>query len=532
MTFSYDLSSLDTDAVAANREIIRSALAARFPDYDTRRGVIHDLVLELFSLLSTAQEAELDKVRSQSRLDAADVSETSLDAIAANYRISRRAAASASGQVRVLLSRSMAVTLPAGTLFSYGTRRYATTGVFHGRTDNALVTTDADRLISSEGAYYGFTVDVEAVTPGSTSNLARLASLSMSTPPTSFVGAYAWTELAGGADAESNTDLVARIQSGLSSRAWGNRASLEALIRATYPAVQAVSAVGAAAAEMLRDRHGLFPVGSGGKVDLYLRSQPLYDVVTKTMTASLVSKVGSVGTWQVNFDVDDVPGFYEVEKVLLSSMAATDAGFTPSADSRSYTLSGDYQPDIVTATEAAYSAYQTAQVQFADTVTNATALSLGVTASYQVVVRYMPLVGDVQTLLGSLENRPLAADVLVKAPIPVFTEVTLDFHWPTGSTAPAVEDIQTVLADAVGAQNFSNRLSSSLLASAARARWPQATLDNVVFTTRLRKPDGTSVNATVSDVATVTADAANMVGSNTLAFYLRAGDIDVTVDYV
>jgi len=532
-TPSYDLTTLDTTQVAVQRNVITQALAARFPDYETRRGVLHDVVLELFSMLAAAQEAELDQVRSSSSLAAVDtLSTAALDALAGNYRLSRTAATAATGEVRVLLSRSAAVTLPAGTQFLYGTTTYKTTRTFQAQTASELVVSDGDRLITAEGASWGFTVDVEAAEAGSAANLARYGVLSMPSPPARFVSAYAYTDLAGGADAESNTALTARIQAGWSSRAWGNRASLEALLFEAFPSLVAVSAVGAGAAEMLRDRHGLFPISSGGKVDLYVRTQALYATTTVTVTASLISKVGSVGTWQINLAAATVPGFYEVEKVLLPSMASTATGFAPTADTRNFSLTGDYQPDIAVTLEGVYSAFQTAQVQFADTTTDATALSPGVTAEYRAVVRYQPLIAELQAYLGASERSPLGADVLVKAAVPVFTSVAVTVLWPTGSTAPAAADIQSVLADSVNQSGFTSRLSVAQVAAALRAVWPTITVDTVSFTTRLRKPDGTNVSATVAGNVSLSDDAANMVSGNTLAFYLRDSDVAVTVNYV
>jgi hypothetical protein len=333
----------------------------------------------------------------------------------------------------------------------------------------------------------------------------------------------------GGADAETNAQLLARLLAGAAVRSYGSRSSIEGLLRNSFPSVVAVSSIGAGDAEQLRDRHGLFPISVGGKVDVYARTGAIYRRQVLAVTATLISKVGSTGTWQFGLGRDDAPGFYEVEKVLLPAAAVDSTGFPVSSDVRGVDLTPGYAPDLISGLEGTYSPFQTAVIQFADTVTNAAPLSISDTAEYQAVVRVMPDLREAQDLLSDREHLPVGGDVVVRGPVPCFVQAGFNLVLATSAATPDLAAVREACAAAVNATGFSDKLPSSVVSQAAQSVVPAAQIGAASLSGRLRPADGSTVLVSGTDALTVTADPAKLVGSGTVCFFLDPDDVTVNI---
>jgi hypothetical protein len=531
---TYDVDALSQASVDTLRELLRAAGEDAAPTADLNRGVLGDQVLELTAVLAAALELDLDQVRSRGSLQAITddptlASDDVVDSVLSNYGVTRREAVKASGQVAVVLNTLQSSVVPQGSVFTFGTLRYVTTDTFVARTSASQVVLSTDRLLIAAGSNWYFLVDVEAETAGATGNLPAGSALTMLSPPGRYVSSYTSTSLVGGAAAETNAELVTRLAAGAAIRSWGSPASLEGMIRDQVPGLVALSALGAGDTEQRRDKRDLLPVSQGGRVDAWLLTSAGYQTKAVTLQATLSSKIGAVGTWQVGVTRDNAPGFYEVEKVLLTSVPLTATGFAVKSDARAYDMTElDYVPDIQSAEEAAYSRYQTAVVQFDDTVTDVTAIAPGATANYVVVFRLLPDVGTLQDYLGDPSRRPLGSDVVTRAAVPIFCTCSFDLVISTSAAEPDLTLVKAAVSAAAGSA-FTDRLSASALASAARTIVPAATCDNFVLAGRLRKPSGISVDLAGTQTLTYTPAPADMVSAKTTAFFLPAASVTVTV---
>jgi hypothetical protein len=533
------LSTLSTTDVAARLALIQAAVAELAPSYERRRGVLHDVVLSLHATLDTAiNQAVTDATSAYSLAaileDPTLATDEAVDALVSNYRVTRRAAAVAAGNVTVVVSTLTPLVVSAGTTFTTDSAVLVVTDTITARTSSGLVVDDTDRLLNAagDGTYY-FSVPVEAQTAGAAGNVTTGTDVTMDPAPTNLVRAYA-QDMTGGADAETNDALLTRLLSGAAIRSYGSRSSLQGLLEASMSGVTAVSVVGAGDAEQLRDRHGLIPVSSGGKVDVYVRTATLYQQLVLTVTATLVSKVGSVGTWQFGINRDDAPGFYEIEKILLPDQLLTATGFAPSQDTRGYDLTLDadlpYAPDIVTATEAIYSAYQTAVVQFVDTQTNATALTPGTaTAEYQVVVRLLPDLLLAQQTVSARAHRPAGGDILARAPVPVFVRASFNLNVATSAAEPDLAAVREACAAAVNAGGFASKLPASVVSRAALLVVPTAQVTALSLSGRLRPADGSVINLSGTDALTLTEDSETLVSGRTVCYFLDPSAVTVTI---
>jgi hypothetical protein len=380
---------------------------------------------------------------------------------------------------------------------------------------------------------YAFTIPMTAAAVGPAYNVGIGSVTTPASLPPSFVKAYVQSDFTGGEAATTNAELVAEVAQGLACKTWSNPVTIQGLIQAqtAFADIQALSIIGFGDPEMIRDQHSIFPGSFGGRSDLYLQSQPLYQNTSVTVTASLISKVGAVGTWQFTLTRDAAPGFYTIEKILLPSVPVTNSGFPPLTDNRGYDVSNYPQaPDIIDYEEAAYSRFQISVVTFVDTVTNATSLALGTQATYICLVTQMPLIGSVQDFLSQRTVSPPMCDVLVKAPIPVFTSVAFTLNYVAGTTAPTVAAVQQAVASAVNVLSFTGQLSASFINQVLHNAFTNAvSITGLSMVGSLRNVDGTYTNLFSPTQLVVPSSDALMLSGRTATFFLPPASVGVTL---
>jgi hypothetical protein len=549
---------LDADRLAALKELLLTVLQTYQPDIDLRRGTIHDLVLHPRALLTAQNEqAVLDALNSGSLseliADPASAAPAAVDRTLGNYRLQRRAATLATGVVAIVVDRLTPVIVASGSVFTISGVEFVTDRVYAARTDESSVVAANDRLLTLTSSNdYLFTVTVVARVAAAAGNVRRGATATPANEPLGFVRAYADTDFSGGADAETNAELLARQQAGLAVRAWSNRPAIEAVMRdytittttdntdgtttttltQPFAGLKAMSLVGMGDAEQLRDKHTLWPIATGSRADLYVRTEATYQTLRVRKTATLVTKVGAVGTWQLGLARADAPGYYEITKILLTTDDQEASGFAVAVETRSRDMSGSgWLPDVAADVESVYTRYQAATVQFADTTTNATGLTVGVAQQdYDVVLRIMPLIADLQDFWTDVNRRPPAGDILIKAAVPCFVSVAVTLNVRRGTTVDTAA-VQAAVAVAINALSFTGSLPASLLNQTLHNLLGAALLSTAGMTLngRLLRPDGTTASLTSATVLTVPDEPDNMVTGKTVAFLTEDAAVGITV---
>jgi hypothetical protein len=536
-----DLTTLDQTVVDQFDAQLVSMIQGYDPTVEVRDGVLHDLLVRLHAVLDAATQTNIDRIRQANSLKAINANPALadndiVDACLSNYNLTRNPGVKATGRVTVTLDAQVGVVVPSSTTFTFGGRVCRPVRSYAARTSASSILTDQDVLLTPVGANYAFDIEVQDTAVGTAGNIARGTLAVVDPQPAHFVKANAKDDFAGGVDAETTQSLLTKLAAGMAVEAWSGRTTIESLLRkqAAFQNVRALSVIGFGDVEMLRDQHQIWPGSTGGRVDLYLRSQALYQTKSLDVEATLISKVGGLGTWQFGLDLDAAPGFYEVAKVLLPTIDPAATGFAITSDVRSLDLVSPPSdtvppPDLVTAVEGVYSRFQAAVLQFADNATDATSLAIGATKSYVAVTRVMPLVAEVQTFLDNPDRRPPASDVLVKAPIPCFVGVTATIEYDAAGATPDETTVQQAVADSINSLGFTGRLSRSLVEQAIRAVVPNLLAVTAFgLTGRLRKPNGTTTSLSDNQQLVIATDAPSMVSARSVNFYSEAGDVDLT----
>ena len=521
---------VDQDNYDAARAVLAEIVVERHPEVETRGGTISDLVLTLQGVLSAAGRIERQRLlESNSVLQAIQnpnlVDSATLDDLFSNYFVTRENGGFASGQVTISLSQPTPTVIPQGFVFSAGTRDFITTNSFAARLTEADVLSDTDRVLTKQpDGTYTFLVDVKAAVIGSASTLRQGDVVTLSKPVANVLQAFATNDFTGGADPEANSDLVARLELGIAAKTWSNSTNVAALVRKQPGFADArVSVCGAGAPEMLRDKHSLFPIAYGNRVDIYVKTLSQPTVTTVTLPATYIGNGLNGPIWQIAIGRDDMPAVYAVTRLRRGSRVAS-AVVAPTTVAGQYTAAaGD--PDIVTPIEAAFSRFQSLLVTFTDAADPSDTLVANVTqVDYFVTGTALMNISDLQAALTAPALKALAGDVVVRAAVPCLVSLEVDFDRITDAVPTTT--IASALADYVNKSDFNGAIYTSRIMSIVSSFLPSGVnLQRVRISGIVLGPDGSKRLFRSFEFLAAPYDPANMITPATVAFYLDPSDI-------
>ena len=536
------LSQLDSTKVTTLLTQLEAEIAENNPKIDLKRGVFHDTVMYYHALLESAIRENLDIYQSARSLQQIEADPTIADTstvsdVLSNWGITREEGTKAAGEVAIIVSNSSSVTVAAGSIFEANGLQFTSDNSYTSTTNASGANTVNDRVMTALGdGNYMFTIYVTATATGPDSKLdADVLVVPNSTIP-NYVTSYALSAFSGGLSTETNTDLVNKLQDGISAKSLSNRSNMRSLLRSLtqFVSVTNQSIVGYGDTEMIRDQHSIFPLSFGGRVDWYIRGQEKLNVVTLTKEATLISidTATNRGTWQFSLGKDDVPGFYEIRSVLLpSATPVSSETFSVTSDTRGLDLTGSgFIPDIKTQDEGAFSAYQTATIQFLDTETDTSALATGSKQNYSVSATGTPYIKELQDYLSGRDTRCFGSDALIKAPIPCFVQVSLTLNKSAGDADPDVSAIKNSIATVVNGTAFIGRLDGSRILEAVSGYIQNSiSITDLDLLGRFFTPGYTDKWIRSADSLVVPSDAGTMVTAKTVQFFIDVSDISINV---
>ena len=538
-----DLTSLPLADVAAARALLVQRLQEKSPVADFRRGVLHDLLINLESVIHAAQEIYADKFRKAGSIQAIEADPTLadpslVDSVLSNFLITRKTGTKVRGEVTVVMLSSRASVVAINSVFTVYSTRYLATNTFSAKLSASSLINDTDRLVFPIGdGSYGFNITVEAELEGKGSELKQNDKLEMVNPVGGIVAAFAASDFSNGADVETNLELISRLREGVASKNFSNKHSLSTLIKSNFSTVKDVGSFGFGAPEQIR-YHGVFPVAQGGRVDAYVRHNGLPSKTIIGAEASLVEQRLTGGVWQVSFDRETVPGFYEAVRIVRlrdSSNQSIQYGYEVINTIKDFDISDDdtgFSPEIEIAVEAAFTRYQTVTLQFLDTDTSAD-LDIGTKANYSFTLRGQKSLDEIQKLLNGEDVRPTGSDILVRAAIPFDVKVSVVVHNRNRDYVVPVDVIKNKLFDYVNAMGFGSKLYESNLISVIQNQLTEdQSIDSIELRGRLVYPSGRIryINGRVS--LSVPEDPLNLVTSKNTSYFLDKSDVQITVQSV
>ena len=429
-----DISQADFDAAA---ETVVSGIKAFNGKLDTRDGtVLRDLLVNPEAAIEAVTAGQISEARKSSSLkrlkEAQDAGEAidqdDVNAILSNFNIKPHSGTSARGLVKVVVADgTVAYSVPEGAVFS-------TSDKHSFLVDSQVVASVAG--VSNPGVsptttlYKGaagwfFLVPVTASDVGADGNISQGTSLTPESRVPSFVMAEAYKDFCGGSDVEPLGDIIKSIPSGLSIRGFVSKTAVEGMLRGEFDEgehpIVAVSAVGYGNAAQRRDKHNLFGVGVGGRIDVYVRN--FTDAFTKTETLAGI-KIED-GRYFINVPEGKFPGACWIKSVsdpfsadnsedVLSSLAFT-AERTADVSGTWHDI--DSSTPYNTSVEAFNTVWQGFGILLDDVPEDIDGGVWSDTRNFKVTAYCMPLAKEIQDFVDRDDVRSVSTDVVVRCPI-------------------------------------------------------------------------------------------------------------------
>lgn len=534
------LTSLQQSDVNAARALLVQRLQEKSPTADFRRGVLHDLVLHLESIIHAGQETYADKFRKAGSIkaiesDPALADDELVDAVLSNFLITRKAGSKSYGEIVIAVTSNTPVIIGQGTVFTSFSKTFVATNTYAAKTNASSVINATDRLIYSLGdGTYGFNINIEATTTGEETALKQGDRLEMRSPIPGFAYAAANIDFNQGVSAETNLELINRLKEGVASKNFSNKYSLVSLVKQNYTSIHDVACIGYGDPEQIR-YHGLFPLAHGGRVDAYIRNTGLPSKINVNLLATLIEQRINGGLWQVSIPRNIAPGFYEATRIVKyddrNNLAIVN-GYETINIIRSYDLSDNgtgFIPEIESSNEAAFSSFQTTTIQFLDTDNDA-GLPVGTKANYSFTLRYQSNISDIQLFLSGREVRPSGSDILVKAAVPFDVKIAITIDNRNKEYAVPSDTIREEVYKYVSNLGFSSTLyESNIIAIVQNVLTDDQSIESIDLRGRLVYPNGSIKFINGRTKLAIPDDPSNMVTPKTVIYFLDKVDIDITV---
>ena len=378
-----------------------------------------------------------------------------------------------------------------------------------------------------------FTIEVVAIAEGDDYGVSKDTLVAPFSVPPNYLTSFATADFTPGLYAETNGEVLSRLQEGIAAKALSNRVNMAASLRAidAFSRITAMSIVGYGDAELTRAYHSILPIALPGRCDWYIRTQEQAATRNLTVTATLIEKfVDGSGAWQFTLDKDAAAGFYEVRDIRPVVFGPATGGYEVLLDTRGLDVTGDgFRPDIINEIEAAYTAYGTATLQFLD-LRDHSAFTLADKQDYDVGVVFMPQIADIQETVNSRDVRPYGGDALVRAPVPCFTRITFTIYKKAGQQDPDISAIQSAVATRVNTLGFVGALYASQVQDTVHAYLSDGqTVSAIDMHGRIRYPDSTIYYLRDAEVLQVPSDPGSMVTERTVQFFSTADNVSVTI---
>lgn len=431
-----DVSQEDFDAAA---ETVVSGIKAFNRKLDTRSGtVLRDLLVDPDAAIQSVATAQLDEARKSTSLKAmkeaqdsgSEIDQEDVDAILSNFNIAPASGLRARGVVKVIVSDgTVGYSVAEGSTFTTaeGVGFTSDSAVLAANFEFSNPSVKATTKLFRGAAGYFFLVPVTATEAGSNGNIAVGTALIPQNTISSFVMAEAYKDFDGGADTPSIDAVIKSIPSGLSIRGFVNKTAVEGMLRDEFDGgehpIVAVSAVGYGNLAQRRDKHNVFGVGVGGRVDVYVRN--FTDAYTSTKTIR-GTRTGD-GKYRIDVPAGTFPGACWIKSVsdpfnteevedVLSSLA-----FEASRTSDTSATWHDF--DRSSPAEAFNTVWQGFRIDLDDVPAN-----IGTDDSssndgwseerdFKVTAYCMPQAEDLQAFVDRDDVRSVSTDVVVRCPI-------------------------------------------------------------------------------------------------------------------
>jgi len=438
-----DISQSDFDTAV---QTVISGIKSFNRKLDVRAGtVLRDLLVDPEAAIEGVMSRQIEEVRRSSSLirikesqDAGeDVDQDDVNSILSNFNISPSSGKKASGIIKIVVSDgSLSYSVSEGDVFHTvdGMEFVSDARVIASREEVLSPGLKRTAELYEGAAGFFFLIPATAADYGTSGNIPQGTSLTPRSPVPAFVMSEAYKDFCGGSDVQPLGSIIDSIPSGLSIRGFVNRTAVEGMLREKFDPgdspIVAVSAVGYGDIAQRRDRHNVFGVSVGGRIDVYVRN--FSDMYTKTLTlkgrrVTYADRDGEIG-YEIDVPAGSFPGSCWIKSVAdpFNANAGEDVlGSLAFEAKRTADISGTWH-DIDPA-NASVEAFNTIWQGFhinlyevpPDIDDNSSSGGEGWSEErdFKVTAYCMPNAEEVQAYVDGDDIRSVSTDVVVRCPI-------------------------------------------------------------------------------------------------------------------
>lgn len=472
------LEDLTQEAFDSAAETVVSGIKAYNRKLDVRDGtVLRDLLVNPEAAIEGVASGQIEEARKCSSLkllkeaqDAGEeIDQADVAAILSNFNINPSSGTRSKGVVKVVVSDgTVAYSVARGDVFrtADGSEFAADDQVVasSGETDNPALNPTTTLYQGAAGHF--FLVPVTAVAIGSSGNIAQGTSLDPESRVSFFVMAEAYKDFDGGSDVAPLSSVIASIPAGLSTRGFVSRTAVEGMLRDEFDGgefpIVAVSAVGYGNKSQLRDRHNVFGVGVGGRVDVYVRNFSNFFTITKTLTGTRTAD----GKYSISAPPGTFPGACWIKSVSDPFSANDDEDALGSLDfsaRRTADVSATWHDFDCSKSpvEASNTIWQGFEIDLAKVPADVGTSDLwSQERDFKVAAYCLPQAEELQAYVDRDDVRSVATDVVVRCPIVCNVSVNANVKYDPGSPVDATL-ARTRIREYVNGLGFVGRLTRS-----------------------------------------------------------------------
>lgn len=422
---------------AEAQTLLRQLMQTNHPSLDWRAGtVLNDVVLSGYAELYSEVFALLDNYRASLSIrtllaDPDSAVGAAADAVAARFNVTPRATGtSASGYITIYCSAPGTFIVPDGATFTCGGKTYHPQAMY---TITTRAVGDEIELVEVATDYWAAVIPVTASATGSAYNMEANTAAMWDSDYPFYLSAVTVSGITGGTDAETNSQLVKRLESAMSNASPCNEVGIEKFIQTALPAITSVRCRGFGTPEQVRGKRNPLGVDLPGFVDVYVRSAQL-ETRTVTVPGTLLNT--SLRIVEIQIPRSAFPGAYAVSAVVPVALVGSGA-LEVTAILRSADVDVDFAIPGITDDDAWLSAYQRMNIQAVDPYSDMTGLAVGDTLQYNVTLRGISGVDYAQQLMAGDRTRNAGLSALVRAAVPCVCWVQAQVRGATSAAALA-----------------------------------------------------------------------------------------------
>jgi hypothetical protein len=552
------LAQQSSDVVFAKEELIVAYIQEAFPSLDLSPGTaLRDLVVRMYAHLETRVQEQIDLALVSSSLleisknpNATD--DVQLERLLSNYNVTRSQGSTAAGKLRLFLSAA------DSTIINANTEIYINDVLFNPAESFLLLPASlytgapGQRLITPSGATFTAVIDLVAANSGSNGNVRTGALMTSITPtPNVLISGKVDSDFTGGADADDNEVLLAKMRTGVVGKVFGGREHIKAKLKSQFSGIVDVGCVGFMDSEMRRDL--VNGVHMGGAVDLFVKSASYPSRIQEQLVPKFVSfdSINKQGTFEITLNVNQASGMYSVEsiKAILNQAGS----YEIVSDSRMFTALDRHQ--VSAEAVAPFSAFQMATIRFvvpfegmllawnssqpapsfdSFSANVSTYIQNQTTEQYfKYFVEYlkMPNLQEIQAYVDLASEKSLSADMLVHAPIPVMCSVQLRLLKKTGAADVDMNKLKSAIVSKFNSYGFGEAIQGSALIHTAYENLPDGYAIDLPI-----HMYGVIINPDLSKDVIFSSDAlkppvnySKGVSPRNTAFFLESNMVDVSI---